>query len=450
MPVMRLKWIHKKDLIEILVSKFSLLILILLLANNCSLSKKTEFWGKENSNIENNENIQTILTKQVREEQELNPTLQIKVTDENFNKNFNNNQNNIRELYYDGGLEKIGKYNFSKFNDFEFIDVRPIFYNKHIIFSDNKGAILFYDQNQKLIWKKNFYNKREKKLKPRLNFAIHKNILIVTDDIAKYYAINIETKEVIWSKKNIVPFNSEIKIKDNFFYVVDYKNILRSFSIINGLEIWNLKTEESLTKSNTKISIVIKDQNIYFNNSIGDITAVDLESGELVWQLPTQSDNISKNAFNLSNSKLVIDEDAILFSNNKSEFYSIDTATGLINWKNEINSSLRPVVIGKFILTISNKGFFYIVDKKTGNIIRVNDLHQNYKIKKRKKIFTTGFIVAHNKVYLSNDDGKLIVAVLSNGQILNIHKISRDRILQPYINNNNLFVIKNGSIIKFN
>ncbi len=450
MPVMRLKWIHKKDLIEILVSKFSLLILILLLANNCSLSKKTEFWGKENSNIENNENIQTILTKQVREEQELNPTLQIKVTDENFNKNFNNNQNNIRELYYDGGLEKIGKYNFSKFNDFEFIDVRPIFYNKHIIFSDNKGAILFYDQNQKLIWKKNFYNKREKKLKPRLNFAIHKNILIVTDDIAKYYAINIETKEVIWSKKNIVPFNSEIKIKDNFFYVVDYKNILRSFSIINGLEIWNLKTEESLTKSNTKISIVIKDQNIYFNNSIGDVTAVDLESGELVWQLPTQSDNISKNAFNLSNSKLVIDEDAILFSNNKSEFYSIDTATGLINWKNEINSSLRPVVIGKFILTISNKGFFYIVDKKTGNIIRVNDLHQNYKIKKRKKIFTTGFIVAHNKVYLSNDDGKLIVADLSNGQILNIHKISRDRILQPYINNNNLFVIKNGSIIKFN
>ena len=450
MPVMRLKWSHKKDLIEILVSKFSLLILILLLANNCSLSKKNEFWGKENSNIENNENIQTILTKQVREEQELNPTLQIKVTDENFNKNFNNNQNNIRELYYDGGLEKIGKYNFSKFNDFEFIDVRPIFYNKHIIFSDNKGAILFYDQNQKLIWKKNFYNKREKKLKPRLNFAIHKNILIVTDDIAKYYAINIETKEVIWSKKNIVPFNSEIKIKDNFFYVVDYKNILRSFSIINGLEIWNLKTEESLTKSNTKISIVIKDQNIYFNNSIGDVTAVDLESGELVWQLPTQSDNISKNAFNLSNSKLVIDEDAILFSNNKSEFYSIDTATGLINWKNEINSSLRPVVIGKFILTISNKGFFYIVDKKTGNIIRVNDLHQNYKIKKRKKIFTTGFIVAHNKVYLSNDDGKLIVADLSNGQILNIHKISRDRILQPYINNNNLFVIKNGSIIKFN
>ena len=432
------------------MSKLSLLVIILLFINNCSIKKKQAFWGKEKSNIEEIEIVKKILTKQIRKEQEFNPTLKIKISEGKFNKNFNNNQNNIGEMYYQGELEKIGKYKFSRFNDFEYIDAKPVFYNEHLIFYDNKGTIILYDQNQKIIWKKNFYNKSEKKLNPRLNFANHKNILIVTDDIAKYYAINIETKEVIWSKKNIVPFNSEIKIKDNFFYVVDYKNILRSFSIINGLEIWNLKTEESLTKSNTKISIVIKDQNIYFNNSIGDVTAVDLESGELVWQLPTQSDNISKNAFNLSNSKLVIDEDAILFSNNKSEFYSIDTATGLINWKNEINSSLRPVVIGKFILTISNKGFFYIVDKKTGNIIRINDLHKDYKLKKRKNLFTTGFLVARNKIYLSNNDGKLIIANLGTGTVTNINKISGGKILQPYLNNNNLFIIKNGSIVKFN
>ena len=90
-----------------------------------------------------------------------------------------------------------------------------------------------------------------------------------------------------------------------FFYVVDYKNILRSISIQDGSEIWNLKTEESLTKSNIKISIVLDKKNIYFNNSIGDVTAVDIKSGQLVWQLPTQSNNISQNAFQLSNSNLV-------------------------------------------------------------------------------------------------------------------------------------------------
>ena len=432
------------------MNKLSLLILILLFINNCSISKKQGFFGKDKPDLEKTQNIETILTKQIREEQELNPTLEIKISDGKFNKNFNNNHNNIGELYYEGGLEKIGNYNFTKFDNFEHIDVQPVFYNENIIFSDNKGAIILYDQNQKIVWKKNFYSKSEKKLKPRLNLAIHKNILIVTDSIAKYYALNIETGDIIWSKNNTVPFNSEIKTKDSFFYVVDYKNILRSISIKDGLESWNLKTEESLTKSNTKISIVIENQNIYFNNSIGDITAVNLKSGQLVWQLPTQNNNISKNAFQLSSSRLVINEDLILFSNNKSEFYSIDITTGLINWKNEINSDLRPVVIGKFVITVSNKGYLYVLNKKKGNIIRINDLHRNYKIKKRKDISITGFFVALNKIYLSNNDGKLIVVDLNTGNIVNINKISAGKILQPYVNNNNLFLIKNGSIIRFN
>tara|TARA_B100000795_G_scaffold144228_1_gene107974 strand:- start:315 stop:1613 length:1299 start_codon:yes stop_codon:yes gene_type:complete len=432
------------------VSKLSLLILILLLVNNCSINKKPVFWPKEKSNIEEIVNVKTILTKQVKEEQEFNPTLAMIFSKGKFNKNYYNNQNNIGETSYEGVLEKIGKYKFTKFDDFEYIDVKPIFYNENLIFFNNKGSIILYDQNQKIIWKKNFYNKSEKKLKPRLNLARQKNILLVTDSIAKYYAVNIDTGDIIWSKDNIVPFNSEIKIKDDIFYTVDYKNILRSISIKDGLELWNLKTEETLTKSNSKVSIVIKDKNIYFNNSIGDITAVNLKSGQLVWQLPTQTSNISKNAFQLSNSKLVINEDSILFSNNKNEFYSIDTTTGLINWKNEINSNLRPVVIGKFVITVSDNGYLYIIDKKTGNIVRINDLHQNYKIKKRKDVFTTGFFVAQNKVYLTNDDGKLIIANLETGNIININKVSGDKILQPYINNNNLFLIKNGSIIRLN
>ena len=432
------------------MNKLSLIILILLITSNCSINKFRGLLDDDKKKIQESKSTKTILTKQVKEEREFNPSLEIKISEGNFNKNSNNNQNNTGELYYEGIFDRIGKYNFSKFDDFDYIDVQPVFYNDHVIFADNKGAIIRYDQNQKIVWKKNFYSKSEKKLKPRINFVIHNNILIITDSVAKYYAINIETGKIIWSKNNIVPFNSDIKIKDDFFYVVDYKNILRCISIKDGSEIWNLKTEESLTKSNTKISIVIKNKNIYFNNSIGDITAVNFKSGQLVWQLPTQSNNIDKNAFQLNNSKLVIEGESVLFSNNKNEFYSIDISTGLINWKNKINSDLKPIVISKFIVTVSNNGYLYIIDKEKGNILRINNLFKNYKITKRKKFFATGFFVAQNKIYVSNSDGQLIITNLNSGNILNINKISGDKILQPYINNNYLFIITNGSIVKFN
>ena len=432
------------------MNKVLLSILILLILNNCSASKKVGFWNKDDKEQKQVENTKTILTKQIRLEEEFNSNLYVKISNGKLNQNSLNNQNDTGELAYEGSLQKMGKYNFSKFNDFDFISPSPLFYNKNLVFYDNKGEISLYDENQKILWKNSFYNKSEKKIKPRLNFAVKNNILIVTDDVAKYYAINIDTGELLWTKTNIVPFNSNIKIKDDTFYVVDYKNILRSISIQDGSEIWNLKTEESLTKSNTKISIALDEKNIYFNNSIGDITAVDIKSGQLIWQLPTQNNNISQNAFQLSNSELVINESTIFFSNNKNEFYSIDTATGLINWITEISSDLKPIVIGKLIVTISEKGYLYIIDKKSGNIIRINDLYKNYKDKKRKQIKPTGLFVALNKIYLTNSDGKLIIVNSNEGNILNVVKISGGKILQPFINENNLFLISNGSIIKFN
>ena len=432
------------------MNKVLLSVLILLILNNCSTSKKAGFWNKDDKNQQQIENNKTILTKQIRPEEEFNSNLYVKISNGKLNQNSLNDQNDTGELTYEGVLEKIGKYNFSKFNDFDFISPSPLFYNNNLVFYDNKGEITLYDENQKTLWKNNFYNKSEKKIRPRLNFALKNNILIVTDDVAKYYAINIDTGELLWTKTNIVPFNSNIKIKNDVFYVVDYKNILRSISIKDGSEIWNLKTEESLTKSNTQISIALDDKNIYFNNSIGDITAVDIKSGQLVWQLPTQNNNISQNAFQLSNSELVINENTIFFSNNKNEFYSIDSATGLINWKTEISSDLKPVVIGKLIITISEKGYLYVIDKKSGNIIRINDLFKDYKDKKRKQIKPTGFFIASNKIYVTNSDGKLIIVNSNEGNILNIVKISGGRILQPFINENNLFLISNGSIIKFN
>ena len=433
-----------------MVNKVLLSVLILLILNNCSASKKVGFWNKDDKNQQQIENNKTILTKQIRLEEEFNSNLYVKISNGKLNQNSLNDQNDTGELTYEGVLEKIGKYNFSKFNDFDFISPSPLFYNNNLVFYDNKGEITLYDENQKTLWKNNFYNKSEKKIKPRLNFALKDDILIVTDDVAKYYAINIDTGELLWIKTNIVPFNSNIKIKNDVFYVVDYKNILRSISIKDGSEIWNLKTEESLTKSNTQISIALDDKNIYFNNSIGDITAVNIKSGQLVWQLPTQNNNISQNAFQLSNSELVINENTIFFSNNKNEFYSIDSATGLINWKTEISSDLKPVVIGKLIITISEKGYLYIIDKKSGNIIRINDLYKNYKDKKRNQITPTGFFVALNKIYLTNSDGKLIIVNSNEGNILNVVKVSGSKILQPFINENNLFLISNGSIIKFN
>ena len=81
-----------------------------------------------------------------------------------------------------------------------------------------------------VIWEKNIYSKKEKKLNPILNLAIEKNNLILTDNLSNYYALNILNGDLLWRKTNSAAFNSEIKIADNKIFTVDYDNILKCFS----------------------------------------------------------------------------------------------------------------------------------------------------------------------------------------------------------------------------
>ena len=189
---------------------------------------------------------------------------------------------------------------------------------------------------------------------------------------------------------------------------------------------------------------------VVFSNSIGDITAVDIESGLIIWQLPTQSISIINETYNFKTSQLVSDGNSIFISNNKNEFYSIDVKTGTTNWISDINSNLTPVIIGNLIFTVSNEGFLYVIEKSKGNIIRVTDLFKNYKLKKRKNIYPIGFVIGNKNLYLTNSDGKMVVVDLQNSNILKTEKVSSNFVSKPFIFNNNLFLVRNGSIIQYN
>ena len=104
--------------------------------------------------------------------------------------------------------------------------------------------------------------------------------------------------------------------KDRFF-TIDFDNVIRCFSIKDGKEIWNFKSENSFIKSQKKLSLLLKDDIVFFINNLGDITALDSKNGSLVWQTPTQSNVIYQNAFTLENSDLVFANNSIYFSNNK-------------------------------------------------------------------------------------------------------------------------------------
>ena len=432
--------------------KFFKIIALSLFIFSCSLNSNSSFWSKRS--IDNKEKVLNIKQISKKDEvllSEINKNLEINLSNlkkENFPLSYFDNNNGRTE--YNGKLKSISRYKFKKIEKFNEYEPEVILDNQNIVFFDNKGTILKFDQNSKLIWKKNYYSKSEKKMSPFLFMTTKNNLLIIVDTIAKTFAMDIETGELIWSNYNLSPFNSQIKIFKNKFYVVDSKNILRCFSVTDGKELWNYKTDTPFIKSQKRTSLIVKSNKVIFNNTIGDITAVDSDTGDLLWQTPTQSKKIYDESMFFKNSDLITAKNSILFSNNNNNFYSLNSKDGVLNWKQKLNSHIKPVYFNGLIFTVTNEGYLAVINNENGNLIRSTYLFNSFKPKKRKNIKPIGFIVGKKNIYLTLSNGRLMVIDTSKGSIESILKIDKEKISTPVVQGQNLYITKNNSIIKLN
>ena len=434
------------------MNKIISFIIFFIIITSCSFNQNSKFWSaSQNIPEEKDSNFKEIFVTEESLEKELNSNLKIKLNNKvNNDLAVRNYFNNDGRLDYDGELKKSSRYKFSKIKNFYQYEPTVSFNKKNLIFFDDKGSIIQFNEKSKLLWKKNYYSKSEKKLKPIMQFANNGKFLVVADNIAKYYMLDLDSGNLIWTKKNLAPFNSQIKIYDDKFFIIDYSNTLRCFSLKDGKEMWNIKTENSLIRSQKKLSMVIVNGFIYFNNSIGDISAVDINKGELLWQLPTQSSLIYESAFSLETSDIITDSKSLFFSNNKNQLFSIDLGSGSFNWENKVNSNLRPTLVGNYLFTVSIEGYLVVTEKISGNIIRVTDVFKKFKAKKRAKIKPTGFVMGLNNIYLSTNNGRILVIDVLTGKTKSTLKIDNEKISRPIILDKNLFVVKDKAIIKLN
>ena len=428
------------------MNKFYIIFFVLIYS--CSLNSNSAFWSKSEK-ITSDKKVIKILFKDIQpNKREFNPNLKLNLPKNNV-RNINFNFNNDGFTFEKVSNEKLSKYNFARIENFSGFEPEILVDDSNLYFFDNKGSLIKFNKVSNIEWKKNYYSKSDKKNNPILFLALEKDNLFVADTNANYYLLNKKNGNLKWKKKHTSSFNSQIKVKDGKAVVVDMENNLRCFSLKDGTIIWSVPTEFTVVSSQKKQSIVIVNNLVVFSNSIGDLTAVDFESGEIIWQTPTQILGFGKN-ITLRNSDIVSDGKFIYMSNNKNEFFAIDLKTGIIKWRQQVNSEIRPVIVSDFIITISNEGLLIIMNKNDGNIIRINDLLKNMKKKKRANYYPVGFIISNNKIYLTTKNGRLFIINFADSSLNKVLKLDREKLQRPVYFDKELYVTRNNSIIRIN
>ena len=437
---------------------FTVLIICLTLSS-CSFDNKTGIWKNEKNDSDDQSNIfkdfKTVTTFENKfnkvipfdnknKFQLLKPINNLEWNDEFFGLN-----NNLKNFQYDD-LNKIILKSKKLSNNKVF--ERKLFANNHLIISDEKGNIIIYSiSKKKTIFRFNFYKKKYKKIKKKLNLIIENDILYVSDNVGYLYAFNYKYNKLVWAKNYKIPFRSNLKIFNNKIIVSNQNNNLFFLNKINGDLIKFIPTEETIVKNKFINNLSIDDKNnLFFLNTYGSLYSIDAKNMKINWFL-----NLNKstdiNPSNLFNSvQIVSNENKVLIGSNNKTFI-IDKNSGFIVNKFTFAPLIKPIINKTNAFLITENNYLISIDLSTNKILYSSYINQeiaNFLNVNKKNVEIQSFMLLSNKItiFLKNS---FVLNFNSNGKLQSVKKLPSKLNSIPIIINKLLYFLdkKNRLVI---
>ena len=431
--------------------KFLNILILILFLQNCSFDQKSGIWNNENSNTESKKSMfkdfqklsstNELFDQIIKIDEKFNFKLPDPVNNLEWSETFFDKTNNIPNLSYKGIEELIFK---SKKITSHKISEFILYEDNNLILSDEKGNLIIYSISEnKVITKFNFYKKRFRAIKKKLNLIVNSEIIYVSDNLGYIYAFDYNKKSLLWAKNYKIPFRSNLKIIDNKLVASNQNNSLYFLDLINGNQIKLIPTEDTLVKNRFINNISLNDTHSLFLNTYGSLYAIDNTNIKINWFI-NLNQSMSLNPTNLFEGTPIITEgNKIVISSNKF-IYILDNVTGSILHKKNLSVSIKPIIVQNYLFLITNNDLLISMNLETGKIIYSLDINQkiaDFLDTKKKKAVYKNFFIANKK----------IIIFLENSYVLTFSLYGKlEKIKKLPANLNTFPIIVDGSIIYVN
>ncbi len=430
--------------------KLFLSFVLIIFISNCSFDDKTGIWNNDNPNkLKKNDLFAEFktLSSQSDEFKEIIPL------NKNYNPSFLKQKTNIswNDIFYSSTNNSIN-FNYLGLNNLILkskkisshdIMNHKLLNNNIVILATSKGDLIFYSlDNERVINKFNFYQKKFKKIPKKINFITLNDIVYVSDNLGFLYAFDYLSNKIIWAKNYKIPFRSNLKLYKNKLIAANQNNILYFFNKNNGDVLKFIPTEETIVKNQFVNSLSINENYSYFLNTYGSLYSINNKTMKIIWFINlNQSNDLNPSNLFLGNQIVNFNKKIIVTSNKFT--YIINKENGVIDFKFNFSSLIKPVANNDNAYLISKNNLLICLNLKSGKILysyNINEMISNFlKIKKKKAKFKT-LVIAGDKIniFLSNS---YVLKIDAAGKLTDIVKLPRKIKSFPIFSQNNLIYL---------
>tara|TARA_B100001063_G_scaffold217592_1_gene220364 strand:- start:79 stop:1407 length:1329 start_codon:yes stop_codon:yes gene_type:complete len=411
---------------------FSFIIVLFLLCG-CSFDDKSGIWKNENSEIKQTSGVlrdfKTITTLKDDFKEiitlDINQRIQISqpINNLEWRDEFYNFDNNLKNFKYNNNNQiaerskRLSKYKINK---------NILYVDEYLIINDVQGNIIFYSIKEKKISTKfNFYKKKFKNIKKKINLIIEKDIIYVSDNIGYLYAIDYKTGTLIWAKNYKIPFRSNLKIAGDKLIASNQNNNLFFFNKKNGDIIKFIPTEETVIKNQFINNLSIADdQTLLFLNTYGSLYSVDARSMKMNWFI-NLNQSLDVNPSNLFFGNAIVNNSNRILVTSKDNTFIIDKNTGTTIKKYNFSTFTKPVLNQKYVFLITKNNLLISIDLDSNEILYSSDINSqiaNFLNISKKNVEIKSLMLINNEItiFLKNS---YVLNFKINGQIKSVKKL---------------------------
>lgn len=222
------------------------------------------------------------------------------------------------------------------------------------------------DSGLRLLWKVNV------KSEIRTRAVSAGNQIFVRSVDGRLTALDKSNGAVLWSVNSRVPAlsltgSSHPMVHDDLVISGFDDGKLVAFEIDTGAMVWEAVVTRPTGRSEIERLVdldgqfVIRDGVIYVSSYQGDLAAVTVESGQVIWSRKFSSFKA-----------LDIDESSLYLTDDRSHIWSVDRRTGSALWKQDVLNARKvtaPKLIGDKLVVADLEGYVHWFEKQDGKLV---------------------------------------------------------------------------------
>jgi outer membrane assembly lipoprotein YfgL len=274
--------------------------------------------------------------------------------------------------------------------------------------------------------------------------------VFVTSGAGEIVAFDAKDGVEIWRASVGTPIRSSPTLSDGRVFAVTYDNQLFALDAASGGELWTNSGIAEPAQLLGSPSPAVAGGVVVVAYSSGEIIALRADNGRVVWSdaLAFGRRTGAMASLNDINGSPVIDGDRVYAISLAGHLVAIDLRSGDRLWDQEVSSVQTPWIAGEFLFVLTTDGDIVCLSRRDGRIRWVRSLPRYEKPDKRSDpIFWSGPILVSDRLIVAGTDGEALAISPYDGQVVANIAIPGATELAPVAADGSVYVVTDSGVL---